>query len=94
MIPVKENQKKLMGAIEEEIERLKQTGDYEKLDGTEQVRKNHGRIETTKGKRITDTGFLYEKLGLRSFYGSIARIGVIEKDTIRIGKEEEKRHSR
>ena len=33
VIPVKENQKRLLRTIEEELERLKQKGKYEKLDG-------------------------------------------------------------
>ena len=30
---------------------------------------------------LSDTGFVYEKLGLKSFYGTIARIGVMDKTT-------------
>lgn len=88
VIPVKENQKRLLRAIEEELERLKEEGRYEKLEGVEQISKKHGRIESIKGRLIKDTSFLYEKLGLESFYGSIARIGVIEKKTGQTGTGE------
>nr|WP_283243238.1 ISAs1 family transposase [Zhenpiania hominis] len=88
VIPVKENQKRLLRTIEEELERLKQKGKYEKLDGVEQINKSHGRIERIKGRLIQDTSFLYEKLGLESIYGSIARIGVIEKKTVQTGTGE------
>ena len=91
VIPVKENQKRLLQTIEEELERLKQEGRYEKLEGVEQINKSHGRIESIKGRLIQDTSFLYEKLGLDSFYGSIARIGVIEKETIQTGTGEVRR---
>lgn len=89
VVPVKENQKRLLQAIEEEIERLKKEGKYGELDGTEQVSKNHGRIESIKARLVKDTSFLYKKLGMESFYGSIARIGIIEKRTIRTGDGEE-----
>ena len=93
VIPVKENQKRLLRTIEEEVERLKGEGKYEKLDKVEQLKKSHGRIESIKGRLLKDTSFVYEKLGLDSFYGSIARIGVIEKETIQTGSGE-KSHSR
>ena len=83
VVPVKENQKKLLKAIEEKIEELKTSGEYEKLDSTEQLTKEHGRIEKIKATLITDTSFIYERLKMKSFYGSIARIGVIEKETLR-----------
>ena len=54
----------------------------------EQINKSHGRIERIKGRLIQDTSFLYEKLGLESIYGSIARIGVIEKKTVQTGTGE------
>ena len=83
VVPVKENQKKLLKAIEEKIEELKMSGEYEKLDSTEQLTKEHGRIEKIKATLITDTSFIYERLKMKSFYGSIARIGVIEKEILR-----------
>ena len=93
VIPVKENQKRLLQTIEEEVEKMKREERYEKLEGVEEIKKGHGRIESIKGKLIKDTSFLYEKLGVVSFYGSIARIGVIEKETIRPG-DGERSHSR
>lgn len=89
VVPVKENQKKLLKAIEEKIEELKTSGEYEKLDSTEQLTKEHGRIEKIKATLITDTSFIYERLKMKSFYGSIARIGVIEKEILRKQNGEE-----
>lgn len=93
VLPVKENQKGLLKAIEEKIEELKKTGDYDKLEKVEQINKNHGRIETIRASMIADTSFIYEKLKLKSFYGTIARVGVIEKKIIKEenGKEIESR---
>lgn len=93
VLPVKENQKGLLETIEKKIEDLKEAGKYEELNGTEQISKEHGRIEKTKAKLIEDTSFLYEKLGVKSFFGTIARIGVIEKDICRMenGKESRSR---
>lgn len=94
VIPVKENQKKLLRTIETKIEKLKESGKYERLDSTEQIRKGHGRIEKIKGTLIKDMSFLYEELGVKSFYGSIAKVGVIEKEVIRQKKEEERSRGR
>lgn len=93
VVPVKENQKKLYKAIEEKIEELKTSGEYEKLDSTEQVTKEPGRIEKVKAALIKDTSFIFEKLKMESFYGTIARIGVIEKEIQRKqnGEENESR---
>lgn len=38
---------------------------------------------------IADTSFIYEKLKLKSFYGTIARVGVIEKKIIKEEKRKE-----
>lgn len=93
VVPVKENQKKLYKAIEEKIEDLKTSREYEKLDSTEQVTKEHGRIEKVKATLIKDTSFIFEKLKMKSFYGTIAGIGVIEKEILRKqnGEESESR---
>ena len=85
VVPVKENQKRLLRAIEDEVERLKKEGKYGQLDGVEEINKNHGRIESIKARLIKNTSFLHKNLGLESFYGSIARIGIIEKETTRTG---------
>lgn len=91
VLPVKENQKGLLGTIEKKIEKLKKTGEYEKLDCTEQINKGHGRIEKLRARMIKDTSFIYEKQGLKSFLGTIARIGVIEKTIIQQEKGKESR---
>lgn len=54
----------------------------------EQINKSHGRIESIKGRLIKDTSFLYENLELDSFYVSIARIGIIEKQTVQTDRDD------
>ena len=38
---------------------------------------------------LSDTSFIYEQLGLKTFYGTIARIGIMDKttDMMKEGKE-------
>lgn len=81
VLPVKENQKKLWATIHGEIERLIKEGTWEKLDCTEKLQKEHGRIEKTVFRMLSDTSFVYRKLGMESFYGTIARIGIMDKTT-------------
>lgn len=89
VLPVKENQKKLLESIQEEIERLKKEKRWDKLERAELLQKKHGRIEKVIFRLLTDTSFVYEKLGLKSFYGTVARIGVMDKmiETKKDGKE-------
>lgn len=89
VLPVKENQKKLWTAIHEEIENISKEGRWDELDCTEKLQKEHGRIEKVVFRMVSDTSFLYEKLGLKSFYGTIARIGIMDKttETRKEGKE-------
>lgn len=93
VVPVKENQKRLYVAIQEKIEKLESEGGLEDLDKAEKLTKEHGRIETICMRMIEDTSFLYEKLGLESFYGSIARIGILDKKVtmLKDGEEETKK---
>lgn len=91
VLPVKENQKGLLRTIEKRIEKLKETGEYENLDCTEKVTKDHGRMEKIRTTLIEDTGFIYEELGLKSFFGTIAKIGVIEKKISQIQDGKEKK---
>lgn len=93
VVPVKENQKRLFVAIQEKIEKLESEGGLEDLDKAEKLTKEHGRIETIGMRMIEDTSFLYEKLGLESFYGSIARIGILDKKVtmLKSGEEETKK---
>ncbi len=88
VLPVKENQKKLLGAIREEIEKLEKEDKWNTLDRTELLQKKHGRIEKIVFRMLSDTSFVYEKLGMKSFYGTIARIGVMDK-TIETKKDGE-----
>lgn len=89
VLPVKENQKRLWATINEEIENLTKEKTWDKLDSTETLQKEHGRIEKVVFRMLSDTGFVYEKLGLESFYGTIARIGVMDKttETMKDGEE-------
>lgn len=88
VLPVKENQKKLFGTVKEEIEKMEEKGIWDKLERTEVLQKGHGRIEKIVFRLLSDTGFVYEKLGLKSFYGTIARIGIMDK-TVEVMKEGE-----
>ena len=94
MMPVKENQPKLREAILREVEELERSGQFGKLNSTGHMVKEHGRIEEMKIHMISDTTFIYEKLGMKSFYGSIARIGIIDKKTTRMEGGEERISSR
>lgn len=89
ILPVKENQKKLWKTINEEIKELTEEGKWDKLDSIEVLQKEHGRIEKIEFRMISDTSFVYEKLGLKSFYGTIARVGVMDKkiEMMKEGKE-------
>lgn len=81
VLPVKENQKKLWETIRAEIEKLKEKGKWDSLERVETLRKEHGRIEKVVFRMLSDTSFVYENLGTGSFYGTIARIGVMDKKT-------------
>lgn len=52
---------------------------WDKLDRTETLKKGHGRIEKIVFRMLPDTSFIYEKLGLKSFYGTIAKVGIMDK---------------
>ena len=89
VLPVKENQKRLFAVINEEIGNLIKKEKWDKLDRAETLQKEHGRIEKVVFRMISDTGFVYQKLGQESFYGTIARIGIMDKKTemMKEGKE-------
>ena len=88
VLPVKENQKRLLETVNEEIGKLTEKEIWDKLERTEILHKGHGRIEKVVFRILSDTSFVYEKLGLKSFYGTIARIGVMDK-TVEMMKEGE-----
>ena len=69
-------------------EKLEKEKKWNRLDRTELLQKKHGRIEKVVFRMLSDTSFVYEKLGLKSFYGTIARIGVMDK-TIETKKDGE-----
>lgn len=81
VLPVKENQKRLWETIRGEIEKRKEKGEWDSLECVETLGKGHGRIEKVVFRILSDTSFVYEQLGLDSFYGTIARIGVMDKKT-------------
>lgn len=90
LVPVKENQPRLLEVIRGHVEELERNGRFGKLPSAERTVKEHGRIETMRMTMVKDTGFIYEELGLASFFGSIARVGVIDKKTVRKENGEEK----
>ena len=79
LMPVKENQPRLNAVIKDKIAQMIEDGSYKMLDCVSERKQGHGRIEKTEFRLIKDTSFLYEELGTASFYGSIARIGVMDK---------------
>ncbi len=81
LLQVKDNQSRLKSEIEKEIERLKKSNEFDKLDSTQLELTAHGRHEKIKTTLIKNTQFIFEKLGLKSFYGTIAHVAVFEKTT-------------
>lgn len=79
VLPVKENQPNLSKCILSQVAILEQNGDFKKLDKVETIEKQHGRCEHITLRLIDDTSFIYETLGTASFYGSVARIGIMDK---------------
>lgn len=81
VLPVKENQKKLLETITREIKRQQEEKTWDSLDKTEGLKKAHGRIEKLEFRMLSDTSFIYESLGTAAFYGTIARVGIMDKTT-------------
>lgn len=79
VLPVKENQKRLLNTIREKIAELKEEGRYEELPKAESLNKQHGRTEKTTAVLIQDTTFIYEKLGEGSCFSTVSRVLVIDK---------------
>lgn len=90
LFQVKDNQLNLKRTIEEEIERLEKTNKFKDLDTTTIEQNQHGRYEKITTTMIKNTEFIYKKLGLKSFYGTIAHVAVYDKVTKRLidGKEQ------
>ena len=81
VLPVKENQKRLLETITAEIKRQQEEKTWDKLEMAESRNKEHGRIEKVEFRMLSDTSFIYEGLGMESFYGTIARVGIMDKTT-------------
>lgn len=82
LVPLKNNQPKLRECALNRINELEQNGEWKKLPSTSISEKNHGRIESTTFTMIEDMAFIKERLGLTSFYGTIGKIGVMDKKVI------------
>ena len=81
LLQVKDNQSNLKIEIEKEIENLKLKNEYEKLETAQLELTDHRRHEIIKTTLIKNTQFIFEKLGLKSFYGTIAHVAVFDKTT-------------
>ena len=82
VVPVKENQKRLLDTITEEIKCQQAAGGkWEELEMAEGLHKEHGRIEKVEMRLLPDTSFIYERLGTGSFYGTVAKVGIMDKTT-------------
>ena len=81
LLQVKDNQSNLKIEIEKEIENLKLKNEYEKLETAQLELTGHGRYEIIKTTLIKNTQFIFEKLGLKSFCGTIAHVAVFDKTT-------------
>ena len=89
VVPLKDNQPRLKAVVEDEIEKLEKSGEFKELDHSMTFSKEHGRIETVHARVLKDTSFIYENLGLESFYGTVARIGIIDKKSVKTEKGKE-----
>ncbi len=89
VVPVKENNLRLLRSIEKKIRESEENGEWDELERTSCLKKEHGRIESTEMRMIKDTSFIYEELGAEGIYGTIARVGVMDKKVTanRKGKE-------
>ncbi|MCD8299920.1 MAG: ISAs1 family transposase [Clostridiales bacterium] len=82
VLPVKENQPNLFACIQDQVNKLEEEGQFATLDRAEILSKEHGRIERNTLSLISDTSFVYEELGTDSFFGSVARVGILDKKVI------------
>ena len=79
LVPVKKNQKRLYETIEKTVEGYEKSGKFDTLKRVELTQSGHGRKERIRTTMISNTAFIFEQLGLDSFYGTIARVGVMDK---------------
>lgn len=90
VLPVKENQKKLLRVISAEIERLEKEGKYKDLPKAESLGKAHGRLEKIGATLIEDTSFIYRKMGETSCFSTVSKVLVVDKESQRKENGEEK----
>lgn len=81
LIPVKENQPRLLSVIQKRIAEMQEDGSWKKAEVVSCLTKGHGRIENVEFRMISDTSFIYEALGTERFFGTIAKIGIMDKTT-------------
>ena len=91
VLPVKENQKKLLGIINTEIERLEKEGKFKELPKAESLSKEHGRLEKIEATLIQDTAFIYKGMGETSCFNTVSRVLVVDKESQRKENGEEKK---
>lgn len=89
LFQVKENQEKLYNCIKNEVQELENKNAFNSLDSSSLEVTKHGRCEKIRTTMIKDTSFIYEQLGLKSFYGTIAHVAVYDKHTEKIVNGEE-----
>jgi len=90
VLPVKENQKKLLGVINTEVSRLESSGKFAKLPKAESRNKGHGREESVEATLMPDTTFIYEKMGEDSCFCTVSKVMVVDKESRREENGEEK----
>jgi predicted transposase YbfD/YdcC len=90
VLPVKENQKKLLRAINDEIGRLEKKGKYKDLPKAECLGKAHGRLEKIGATLIEDTTFIYREMGEGSCFSTVAKVLVVDKESQRKEHGEER----
>ena len=90
VLPVKENQKKLLGEIKDEINRLEEEGKMDKLPKAVTINKEHGRAEKIEATLIEDTTFIYEAMGEGSCFSSVSKVLVVDKESTKQENGEEK----
>lgn len=81
LLQVKENQGKLKECIDNEIKRLEETKEIDKLETVSLEQTAHGRYEKITTRLIKNTKFICETLDLTSFYGTIAHVAIYDKRT-------------
>lgn len=77
---VKENQKKLLNVINEQITELEKNKHFNDLPSYSTLDKNHGRIEEIKATLIKDTQFIFDS-NVKRVFNNIGTICVIDKKT-------------